>query len=100
MYFLINIWDVVGGIIYREALFAENPFCFSCGRTQRNWWTVEKICKNCEFFVQVSTGEAKYAFGSCMNPETSYVGENGKAKGVFRWADNTCIDFKPKIAKE
>jgi len=61
---------------------------------------IEQICQNCEYFVGDTSDEAEYAFGHCMNPETSYVGKNGKVKGVFTWADSTCIDFKPRKVLE
>jgi hypothetical protein len=56
----------------------------------------EQMCENCEYFIKVSTDEYTHAFGDCMNPETTYVGDEGEVKGVFRWGDGTCVDFKPK----
>ncbi|HUW18039.1 MAG TPA: hypothetical protein VMW16_01910 [Sedimentisphaerales bacterium] len=57
---------------------------------------MENICQNCEYFVQVSTNQGRYAWGDCMNPEVAFVDETGEKKGVFRWADGSCIDFKPR----
>ena len=57
---------------------------------------MEQICRNCEYFVQGSTHSDAYTWGDCMNPETAVVDANGKTRGVFRWADGSCMYFKPK----
>jgi hypothetical protein len=61
---------------------------------------MENICQNCEYFVPVSVSSDRYAFGDCTNPQTSIVDESGSRKGVFTWADGTCLDFKPKKRSE
>ena len=56
---------------------------------------MERVCKNCEHFVQVSS-TSEHIWGDCMK-SVSPVGTDGrKIHGAFMWADKTCIDFKPK----
>ena len=57
---------------------------------------MESICKDCEHFEQISLSTDRYGFGDCMDPKTCLVDANGKEKGVFKWADGTCDNFKPK----
>jgi len=56
---------------------------------------MERICKNCECFVQVSS-TSEYMWGDCMKPVSSVEMDGKKARGTFVWADKTCSDFKPK----
>ncbi|MHC4647733.1 MAG: hypothetical protein ACYTBJ_19885 [Planctomycetota bacterium] len=56
---------------------------------------MEQVCGNCEYFVQVGSSSELEAWGDCMNPEATWVNEKGETKGVFRWADGSCMDFKP-----
>ncbi|HUT29946.1 MAG TPA: hypothetical protein VMX13_09150 [Sedimentisphaerales bacterium] len=53
-------------------------------------------CKNCEYFVQVSSERGRYAWGRCLNPTTADTDEQGHLRGVFQWADGSCLDFKPR----
>jgi hypothetical protein len=32
-----------------------------------------------------------------MNPETAVVDARGETRGVFRWADGSCMYFKPRV---
>jgi hypothetical protein len=57
---------------------------------------MEKICKNCEYFVQENISGAKYAWGYCKKPKTSVMVDVEKERGAFMWADKTCSDYKPK----
>jgi len=57
---------------------------------------MEKTCGNCEYFVQVSSETGRYAWGRCVNPELAAMDENRQVKGIFRWADGGCLDFKPR----
>ena len=54
---------------------------------------VEKVCKNCEYFLQVSFSGS---WGDCMKAPSSVEADGRKKQGVFMWADKTCSDFKPK----
>ena len=57
---------------------------------------MKKVCKNCEYFVQVSSDLSKFIWGDCMK-DAKPVGPDGKKeRGYFTWADRTCIDFKPR----
>jgi len=53
---------------------------------------VEKVCKNCEYFLQVSFS----GWGDCMKAASSIGADGRKEQGAFMWADKTCSDFKPK----
>ena len=56
---------------------------------------MEKVCKNCEYFVQVcSTNE--HIWGDCMKAASSIEADGKKELGAFMWADKTCSDFKPR----
>ena len=57
---------------------------------------MERICKNCEHFMQKSTSYPRYIWGDCMKPTTSAAADEEKERGTFMWADKTCSDFKPK----
>lgn len=56
---------------------------------------MEKVCKNCEYFVQVSS-TIEYICGDCMKAESSIEADGKKEQGAFVWADKTCSDFKLK----
>lgn len=56
---------------------------------------MERICKNCEYFVQVSS-TSEYMWGDCMKLVSSVEIDGKKEHGAFVWADKTCSDFKPK----
>lgn len=56
---------------------------------------MEKVCKNCEYFVQVSS-TSTHIWGDCMKSASSIEADEKKEHGVFMWADNTCSDFNPK----
>jgi len=61
---------------------------------------MEKVCKNCEYFMQESFGSATYAWGRCRKPTESVEVEGKKERSAFMWADKTCSDFKPKQKAE
>jgi len=54
---------------------------------------MEKICKNCEYFLQVGFDGS---WGDCMKASSSMEADGRKKQGAFMWADKTCSDFKPK----
>lgn len=60
---------------------------------------MEKICKNCQYFVQgtVSTFGYEDIWGHCESPE-NYVRDesDNKMRGMFTWSDRSCSDFKPR----
>lgn len=56
---------------------------------------VKKVCKNCEYFVQVSF-TSKYIWGDCMKAASSIEADGKEEQGAFMWVDKTCSDFKPK----
>ncbi len=56
---------------------------------------VKKVCKNCEYFVQVSSTN-KHIWGDCMKAASSIEADGKKELGAFMWADKTCSDFKPR----
>ncbi|MHC4545788.1 MAG: hypothetical protein ACYTDW_15575 [Planctomycetota bacterium] len=62
---------------------------------------MEKVCKNCEYFVQVSS-TIKHIWGECMKSVSSIETDGKKELGAFMWADKTCSDFKskPKLQPE
>ena len=57
---------------------------------------MEKVCRNCEYFVQRSFSLSTYLWGDCQKPASGMEQTNGNKKGVFKWDDATCSDFKPK----
>ena len=57
---------------------------------------MEKVCKNCEYFVQENISGTTYAWGHCKKPKTSVMVSVKNERGAFMWADKTCSDFKPK----
>ncbi|MDH4239055.1 MAG: hypothetical protein OEW48_05800 [Phycisphaerae bacterium] len=57
---------------------------------------MEKVCKNCKYFVQKTFDSSKYLWGDCMKEAGSIEADCKKEQGVFMWADKTCSDFKPK----
>ena len=65
--------------------------------TERVESIMEKICKNCQYFVQGSVSSPEYIWGNCMKPG-KYVPDarDNEKRGIFTWADKTCSDFKPR----
>ena len=62
---------------------------------------MDEVCGNCEYFVQGSTAPSKYIWGDCMRPGEYAPDINGQERrGVFKWADDTCDDFKPRRKPE
>ena len=61
---------------------------------------MEKVCKNCEYFIQESVVIMDYGWGHCKKPTRSAVIDSEKERGVFTWADDFCNDFKPKQKEE
>ena len=61
---------------------------------------MEKLCKNCEYFVQESVVIMDYGWGHCKKPTRSAVIDSEKERGVFTWADDFCNDFKLKQEAE
>ena len=61
---------------------------------------MEKLCKNCEYFVQRSVDSDIYLWGDCQKPTSGVEQIKGNRKAVFKWGDTTCSDFKPKQEAE
>jgi len=61
---------------------------------------MEKVCKNCEYFMQESIAIMDYGWGHCKKPTRSAVIDSEKERGVFTWADDFCDVFKPKQEAE
>ena len=59
---------------------------------------MEKVCKNCEYFVQISCFSGKYLWGDCREPSMKEMSID--KKDVFKWADKTCLNFKPRQEAE
>jgi hypothetical protein len=57
---------------------------------------MEKLCKNCKHFAQVSFGVSKHIWGDCMKSAGSIEGDDREDRGTFMWGDKTCSDYKPK----
>jgi hypothetical protein len=57
---------------------------------------MEKFCKNCKYFVQVSFGVSRHIWGYCLKDADSIEPNDRQERGAFMWADKTCGDFKPK----
>ena len=58
---------------------------------------MEQVCKNCDYFVQVSLETGTYCWGDCTKPDNCTDGESGnKTRIAFTWADKTCKHFKQK----
>ncbi len=57
---------------------------------------MEKVCKNCEYFVQKTFDSSKHLWGDCMKKAGSIEADGKKEQGAFMWADKTCSDFKLK----
>ena len=55
---------------------------------------MEKMCKNCRYFVQGSTFSSQYIWGDCMKQGNNVPALDDNEKcGTFTWADKTCSDF-------
>ena len=57
---------------------------------------MEEVCSNCEHFTQVSISSDTHLWGDCRKPASGMEQINGQREAVFKWADGTCTDFKPK----
>jgi hypothetical protein len=57
---------------------------------------MKKVCKSCEYFVQMTFDSSRYLWGDCMKGASSIEADGKKVQGAFVWADKTCSDFKPK----
>jgi hypothetical protein len=60
---------------------------------------MEKICKNCEHFVQRSLDKGRY-LSACQKSAGSIKKMDGDKEVVFKWTDDTCPDFKPGQERE
>ena len=61
---------------------------------------MEEVCKNCEYFTQMSIIPSKLLWGDCRKPANGTGQTDEEKKGVFKWGDATCSDFKPKQQAE
>lgn len=59
-------------------------------------YPMEKVCKNCEYFVQKTFESSRYLWGDCMNGANSIGSDGKKEQAAFVWADKNCSDFKPR----
>lgn len=57
---------------------------------------MEKICRNCDYFALMCLDTDTYIWGVCKNPKTNTEEINSKKEVIFKWAEDTCSDFKPK----
>ena len=58
---------------------------------------MEKICRNCAYYVQISFSSSEYFWGDCRKPVSNPVSNSDKeSKSVFKWSDETCAGFKSK----
>ena len=57
---------------------------------------MESVCINCKHFIKVSFNSINYIWGDCLNPANGTEQTGDEIKGVFKWADGTCPDFKAK----
>jgi hypothetical protein len=84
-------------VLYRGSLCSIRPRTAVLCITLINK-IVEKICKNCEYFV--ATGIPYFSsprWGDCMKTTGCDDDEDAKReRGVFVWDNDTCSDFKPK----
>jgi len=55
---------------------------------------MEKICRNCEYFVKKSLFSIKHQWGDCQEPSVKEASFD--KKDVFKWSNGTCSKFKPK----
>jgi len=61
---------------------------------------MEEVCSNCEHFTQVSITSTDHPWGDCRKPVNGTEQINGNREAVFKWADATCSDFKPRQETE
>jgi hypothetical protein len=57
---------------------------------------MEKVCRNCEHFALMCLDTETYVWGICHKPETGIEKMSNKKEVIFKWAEDTCSDFKPK----
>lgn len=55
---------------------------------------MEKNCGNCEYFALMCLNTDTYIWGICRKPESGMEGINSKKEVIFKWAEDTCPDFK------
>ena len=57
---------------------------------------MDKICKNCEYFVIASLCFTPHIWGDCTKSGKSVRGSKGNETSSFTWGDQTCQDFRPR----
>jgi hypothetical protein len=58
---------------------------------------MENTCKNCECFALMCPAGDECLWGVCKKPVADMEEEmNGKKEVVFKWAEETCSDFKSR----
>lgn len=58
---------------------------------------MESVCINCKHFVKGSFDSiSKHCWGDCLKPANGTEQTGDEIKGLFKWGDGTCSDFKPK----
>lgn len=57
---------------------------------------MKEVCISCEHFVQMSITSTEHLWGDCRKPASGTEQITGHREAVFRWANATCTDFKPK----
>jgi hypothetical protein len=58
---------------------------------------MDKVCKNCEYFVIASLCFTTHIWGDCTKSGKSVGGSNGnETPSPFTWGDQTCQNFRPR----
>ena len=57
---------------------------------------MDKVCKNCKHFRQVSILSIGYVWGDCLKLRYEHDSEGKAITGAFTWADKSCDDFEPR----
>ena len=61
---------------------------------------MESICINCKHFVKGSFHTTTHIWGDCRKSANGTGQAGSEIPDVFKWAHDTCSDFKPKQEAE
>jgi hypothetical protein len=95
----INTWPMAKALL-PEAKSLSQDVGSAEARLTAGALPMDRICRNREYFVRISTHTDAYSWADCMNPEMAVVDAERQTERVFRWADGTCIYFKPTVGRQ
>ncbi len=79
---------------YMLARRPRSGFCVVVVFGQEAVQLMDKVCKNCEYFVIKSSYLSPHVWGDCTKPGKSVRDFKGNETSPFTWDDKTCQDFR------